>query len=275
MLIYISLDYNISAAMFKKITITLITTIALMINVNASSDGELLLKKNNPAEVKECWEGFNRASFALNQGLDKILFKPVASAYKVLPTPIKSGVSNSLDNLSNVVTIPNNILQGEFSKAGLNTGRFLINTTVGILGFIDVATLIGFEEYEKEDYGQTLAVHGTGPGCYIVLPVLGPSTARDTVASVANFAGGDAWYNVTVRNDTQYFSDFDYYASKVTAGVDFRAKNYDSIENLEENSLDFYASVKSLYLQDRQQKILNSKTIIDTQNDSDWEEIEN
>ena len=107
------------------------------------------------------------------------------------------------------------------------------------------------------------------------MPVLGPSTARDTVASVANFVGGDAWYNVTVRNDTQYFSDFDYYASKVTSGVDFRAKNYDSIENLEENSLDFYASVKSLYLQDRQQKILNSKTIIETQNDSDWEEIEN
>jgi phospholipid-binding lipoprotein MlaA len=275
MLIYISLDYNIRATMFKKITITLITTIALIVNVNASSDGELLLKKNDPTEVKECWEGFNRASFALNQGLDKIIFKPVAGVYRVLPMPIKSGVSNSLDNLSNVVTIPNNILQGEFSKAGINTGRFLINTTVGILGLIDVASLIGFEEYEKEDYGQTLAVLGAGPGCYIVLPVLGPSTARDTVASVANFMGGDAWYNVTVKNETQYFSDFDYYASKVTAGVDFRAKNYDSIENLEENSLDFYASVKSLYLQDRQQKILNSKTIIDTQNDSDWEEIEN
>ena len=261
--------------MIKKITIILIATITLITNVNASSDGDLLLKKNNPTEVKECWEDFNRASFALNQGLDKIIFKPVASVYRVLPTPIKSGVSNSLDNLSNVVTIPNNILQGEFSKAGVNTGRFLINTTVGILGLIDVATLIGFEEYEKEDYGQTLAVYEAGPGCYIVLPVLGPSTARDTVASIANFVGGDAWYNVTVRNDTQYFSDFDYYASKVTSGVDFRAKNYDSIEDLEENSLDFYASVKSLYLQDRQQKILNSKTIIETQNDSDWEEIEN
>ena len=104
---------------------------------------------------------------------------------------------------------------------------------------------------------------------------MGPSTARDTVASVANFVGGDAWYNVTVINDTQYFSDFDYYASKVTYGVDFRAKNYDSIENLEKNSIDFYASVKSLYLQDRQQKILNAETIVDTQDDSDWEEIEN
>src|SRR5210317_1053583 len=275
MLIYMRLNYNIRASMIKKIIIILITTISLMVNVNASSDGELLLKKNNPAEIDDCWEGFNRASFALNQGLDKVIFKPVASVYRVLPTPIKSGVSNSLDNLSNVVRIPNNILQGEFSKAGINTGRFLINTTVGILGLIDVASLIGFEEYEKEDYGQTLAVHGTGPGCYIVLPVLGPSTARDTLASTFNFMGGDAWYNVTVKNDTQHFSEFDYYTSKLTAGVDFRAKNYDSIENLEENSLDFYVSVKSLYLQDRQQKILNSKTIIETQNDSDWEEIEN
>ena len=104
---------------------------------------------------------------------------------------------------------------------------------------------------------------------------MGPSTARDTFASTANFLGGDPWYNVTVKNNTHYFRDFDYYSSKVTAGVDFRAKNYDSIENLEENSLDFYASVKSLYLQDRQQRILNSKKIIDTQDDSDWEEIEN
>ena len=261
--------------MIKKILITLITTIALTVNVSASSDGELLLKKNNPAEIKECWESFNRASFALNQGLDKIIFKPVASVYRTLPTPVKSGVSNSLDNLSNVVTIPNNILQGEFGKAGENTVRFIINTTVGVLGLIDVATLIGFEEYVKEDYGQTLAFHGIGPGCYIVLPVLGPSTARDAVASVANFVGGDAWYNVTVQNDTHYFRDFDYYASKVAAGVDFRAKNFDSLENLEKNSIDFYASVKSLYLQDRQQKILNSRAIIDTQNDSDWEEIEN
>ena len=259
--------------MLKKIALIVITTFTLTLNVNASSDGELLIKKNEPAEIKECWEGFNRVSFALNQGLDKIIFKPVASVYRTLPTPLKSGVSNSLDNLSNVVTIPNNLLQGEFSKAGVNTGRFIINTTVGVLGLIDVATMLGLEEYEKEDYGQTLAVHGVGPGCYIVLPVLGPSTARDTFASLANFVGGDAWYNVTVNNDTQYFSDVDYYVSKVVSGVDFRAKNYTSIENLEKNSLDFYASVKSLYLQDRQQKILNTKKIIDTQDDSDWEEI--
>ena len=258
----------------KKFAIILITTLALTLNVNAASDGELLLKKNNPAEVKDCFEGLNRATFAFNQALDGIIFKPVASVYKKLPSPIKSGVSNSLDNLSNLVTIPNNLLQGDLKAAGVNTGRFIINTTVGVLGLMDIAQHVGMIEYEKEDYGQSLAKAGVGPGCYIVLPVLGPSTARDTVASAANFLGGDAWYNVTVRNETQYFSDIDYYSSKATAGVDFRAKNYDSIENLEENSLDFYASVKSLYLQDRQQKIANTKKIINTQNDSDWEEIE-
>ena len=261
--------------MLKKIAIFLITTFALVANVDAASDGELLLKKNNPSEIEDCSEGFNRATFAFNQGLDKAIFKPVASVYRKLPSPVKSGVSNTLDNLSNLVTIPNNLLQGEFAEAGVNTGRFLINTTVGILGLMDVAQHFGFTEYVKEDYGQSLAKHGVGPGCYIVLPVLGPSTARDTVASVANFTGGDAWYNVTVRNETQHFSDFDFYSSKATAGIDFRGKNYDSIENLEKNAIDFYASVKSLYLQDRQQKILNTQKIVSTQNDSDWEEIDN
>ena len=97
---------------------------------------------------------------------------------------------------------------------------------------------------------------------------------RDATASIANFVGGDAWYNVTVKNNTDHFTDFDYYASRALSGVDFRAKNYDAIDNLEKNSIDFYASVKSLYLQDRQQKILNTNRIIETQDDSDWEEIE-
>ena len=261
--------------MLKKITLVIITTFALTLNSFAASDGELLLKKNDPTQVKECFEKFNRATFAFNESLDGIVFRPVASVYKKLPSPIKSGVSNSLSNLSNLVTIPNNLLQGEFKKAGINTGRFAVNTTLGLLGILDVAQHLGMIENEKEDYGQSLAKGGVGPGCYIVLPVLGPSTARDAIASTANFLGGDAWYNVSVKNDTQYFSDIDYYSTRVTAGVDFRAKNFDSIDNVKENSLDFYASVKSLYLQDRQQKILNSKKIVNTQDDSDWEEIQN
>ena len=260
--------------MLKKFALILITTFALTLNVSAGSDGELILKKNQPSDVRDCFENLNRATFKFNQTIDSMIFKPVASIYRKLPSPAKTGVSNSLQNLSHLVTIPNNLLQGNYKQAGINTGRFVVNTTIGVLGFFDVAQNMGLTNYEIEDYGQSLAKFGVGPGCYVVLPILGPSTARDTVASTLNFLGGDAWYNVTVKNDTQYFNDANYYASKGTAGVDFRAKNYDSIENLEQNSLDFYASVKSLYLQDRQQKILNTKKIIDTQNDSDWEEIE-
>ena len=261
--------------MLKKILLTSLSLIIIAFNVNAASDGELILKKNQPTEVKDCFENLNRATFAFNQVLDGVIFKPVSSVYKKLPSPVKNGVGNSLNNISNLVTIPNNILQGDLKKAGINTGRFVINTTIGVLGLIDVAQHIGLSEYEKEDYGQSLAKLGVGPGCYLVLPVLGPSTVRDATASAVNFLGGDAWYNVTVKNDTQHFSDIDYYSSKLTSGINFRAKNFDSIENLEKNSLDFYASVKSLYLQDRQQKILNTNAVIDTQDDSDWEEIEN
>tara|TARA_E500000331_G_C17021503_1_gene611002 strand:+ start:111 stop:788 length:678 start_codon:yes stop_codon:yes gene_type:complete len=225
--------------MFRKL-LTIFSIISLIaFNANAASDGDLVLKKNQPNEISDCFESLNRATFAFNQALDGVLFKPVASAYRILPSPVKAGVSNSLDNLSNLVTIPNNILQGEIKKAGVNSGRFIINTTIGILGFINVAEHLGFPEYEKEDYGQSLASMGVGPGCYLVLPVLGPSTVRDATASVANFIGGDAWYNVTVKNDTQYFSDVDYYSSRILSGVDFRAKNFDAIENLEKNSIDF------------------------------------
>ena len=260
-------------SMFKKILIVVFTTFALTFNVSAGMDGELLLKKNQPSEVKDCFEKINRVTFALNQTLDGVIFKPVASLYRKLPSPAKTGVSNSLENISHLLTIPNNILQGDFKQAGINTGRFIINTTIGILGVFDVAEYLGLTNYEKEDYGQSLAKLGVGPGCYIVLPILGPSTMRDTFGSTINFLGGDPWYNVTIGNDTKYFKNSDYYYSKGASGVDFRAKNYDSIENLEKNSLDFYASVKSLYLQDRQQKILNSKKIINTHDDSDWEEI--
>ena len=260
--------------MIKRFTIILITTLALTVNSYAGSDGELLLKKNDPSNVKDCFEGLNRATFAFNQGLDGIVFEPVAKAYRILPSPVRTGISNSLNNLSNLVTIPNNILQGDFKEAGVNSGRFVLNTTVGFLGIFDVAEQMGFSEYEKEDYGQSLGTAGVGPGCYLVLPVLGPSTIRDTAGSVFNLMGGDPWYNVSVKNDTQYFNEKDYYVSRGTAGVDFRAKNIESFDNLEENAMDFYASVKSLYLQDRKQKILNSKGVIDTMVDSDWEEIE-
>ena len=258
----------------RKIFTTLLITCVLTSGLLADTDGENSLSKKNPSEVKDCFESVNRATFKFNQVLDGAIFEPVAKAYRVLPSPIRKGTSNALINLSNLVTIPNNLLQGDFKKAGENTLRFAVNTTVGILGLFDVAQGMGFTEYEKEDYGQTLGTMGVGEGCYLVLPILGPSTVRDTTGSIANLLGGDAWYNVTVKNDTQHFEERDYYMTRAGSGVDFRAKNLNSINNLEKNSMDFYASVRSLYLQDRQQKISNSKKITTTQDDSDWEEIQ-
>ena len=240
----------------------------------AGSDGQNELSKNTNGQVKDCFEKVNRGIFAFNQAIDGLIFEPLAKGYRHLPSPIRTGTSNFIGNISTLLTIPNNVLQGDFGVAGKNTLRFVVNSTIGIVGLFDPASAIGLNTYEKEDFGQTLGRWGVGEGCYIVLPVLGPSTARDTLGSLGNYMGGDAWYNVTVRNDTRYFSDFDYYASKGVGGVDFRAKNFDDINNLEENSIDFYASVKSLYLQDRQKKILNAKGVTQTQDDSDWEEID-
>ena len=133
---------------------------------------------------------------------------------------------------------------------------------------------MGFPKYVKEDYGQTLGAWGVGPGCYLVLPVLGPSTVRDTAGSFANIMGGDPWYNASIHGNNEFLSEGVYVTSKALSGIQFRANNIESLDNLEKNSVDFYASVKSLYLQDRQQKILNTNKIIETQDDSDWEEIE-
>ena len=106
------------------------------------------------------------------------------------------------------------------------------------------------------------------------MPVLGPTTVRDTLGSIANLTGGDPWYNVTIGADTKFFENSDYYYSRLAIGVDFRAKNLEAFDNLEKNSLDLYASVRSLYLQDRKRKIQNSDEITETMNDDDWEEID-
>jgi len=260
--------------MKKLLAYIVIIILSLPFNANAGTDGSKDLTINSNGQVKDCFEGLNRGIFAFNQVLDQLIVEPAAKGYRYLPSPIRSGTSNFINNLSLVVTIPNNILQGDFSLAGKNTARLAVNTTVGVLGLFDVASKVGLNDYEKEDYGQTLGRWGISEGCYLVLPVLGPSTLRDTVGSLGNYFGGDAWYNITVNNDTHYVSDFDYYASVGTKGVDFRAKNIEAFDNLEKNSIDFYASVKSLYLQDRKKRILNSDNITETMDDSDWEEIE-
>ena len=247
----------------------------LSTNALAGSDGELeLSKKNKP--TKDCFEPLNRATFALNQGLDKVILKPVAKGYRTLPTPIKKGTGNVLENLSTLVTIPNNVLQGDFKLAGINTGRLVVNTTLGVLGIFDIASGVGFPKYVKEDYGQTLGTWGVGPGCYLVLPVLGPTTIRDTAGMFVNVLGGDPYYNISTNGNNEYLDAELFAATRILTGVKFRSENIESIENLEKNSVDFYASVKSIYVQDRENKIKNLQrgNIEVIYDDDDWEEIE-
>ena len=263
--------------MLKKLTITIIYIFLLVFNANAGSDGELVLKKNQPKEIKDCFEKLNRATFAFNQGLDKAIVKPIAEGYRNLPNQVQKGTKNAVTNLSNLITIPNNILQGDIRTAIINTGRLVVNTTVGLLGTIDVANKMGFPKYEREDYGQTLGAWGIGPGCYMVLPVLGPSTIRDTAGSFANVLGGDPWYNASIHGNNEFLSEGVFLTSKVLGGINFRSDNLESLDNLEANSIDFYASLRSLYLQDRENKIKNNQrgsVEVLYKDEDDWEEID-
>ncbi len=230
--------------------------------------------------TNECFENFSRGTLKFNQGLDKAIFKPIAKGYRALPVPIRVGTSNMVGNLRSLLTLSNNLLQGDLSGAGNTAGRFLINSTVGILGVFDPATHMGFAKKGKEDFGQTLGVWGVGTGCYFVLPILGPTTTRDAVGLVGNVFI-DPVYQLTHNTETDVIvgndnlQEHNYYYYKGTDAVDFRSKNIESIDSLERNSIDFYASVKSLYLQNRAQKISNLMQSGKTQDDSDWEEIDN
>ena len=230
--------------------------------------------------ANECFEKFSRGTLKFNQGLDRVIFKPIAKGYRALPVPVRSGTANFVGNLRSLLTFTNNLLQGDFRGAGNTAGRFTINTTVGILGIFDPASKMGFEKKSREDFGQTLGVWGTDTGCYFVLPVLGPTTTRDAFGLVGNIFI-DPVYHLTHNSETdvivgnENLSEHNYYYYKGTDAVDFRSKNIESIDSLEKNSIDFYASVKSLYLQNRAQKISNSPVSDKGQDDSDWEEIDN
>ena len=267
--------------MIRKIIHISIFALLLQVNVaNAGASGSEELKSADSRNTAdECFESFSRAMFKINHGLDKVIFEPVAKGYRALPVPIRKGTGNVVDNLRSLLTFSNNILQGDFNAAGNTAGRFLVNTTVGILGIFDPATGMGLKENGKEDFGQTMAVWGTSGGCYFVLPILGPTTVRDSIGLVGNVFL-DPVYQITHNSEINggigngKYSEHNYYYYRGTGAVDFRAKNIESWDSLEKNSIDLYASLKSLYLQNRNKKILNSKSAIETQDDSDWEEIE-
>ena len=255
---------------FKIFTVITVLSVLLLTNTNA----------DEKYTANECFEKFSRGTLKFNQALDRAIFKPIAKGYRVLPQPIRTGTNNFVSNLRSLLTFSNNVLQGDLKSAGNTIGRFAINTTVGIIGVFDPASKMGFEKKSREDFGQTLGVWGADTGCYFVLPVLGPTTTRDAVGLIGNVFV-DPFYHLTHNSETdiivgnENLSEHNYYYYRGTDAVDFRSKNIESFESLEENSIDFYASLKSLYLQNRQQRILNSPISNKDSNDSDWEEIDN
>ena len=231
----------------------------------------LVFISSHANSAEECFEGTSRAIFKFNMALDDIILEPIAKGYNKLPSPVKTGTSNFTSNIATLLSIPNNILQGNFNQLGHSIGSFTINSTVGILGFLNPAEKIGLKP-NKEDVGQTLGSYGIGTGCYFVLPVLGPTTARDAVGLFAD-TFLDPFAHVTLREKELFSSSgnvIDYYTVKTTGAIDFRADNDKNFESLEKNSIDLYASFKSIYLQDRQNKIKNS--IVD---EDEWGNLDN
>ena len=215
----------------------------------------------------ECFEGVSRAMFSFNMAFDDIILEPIAKGYNKLPKPIKNGTSNFTSNIATLLSIPNNLLQGNIKQLGHSTGSFIVNTSVGILGFFNPAEKLGLKPY-KEDVGQTLGSYGMGPGCYFVLPILGPTTARDSVGMIAD-TFLDPFAHVTLREKELFNvsgNELDFYSLKGIGAVDFRSDNITNFDSLEKNSIDLYSSLKSVYLQDRERKIKNSETDQD-----DWD----
>ena len=219
----------------------------------------------------ECFEGISRSIFKFNMAFDDAILEPIAKGYNKLPKPIKNGTSNFTSNIATLLSIPNSLLQGNIKQVGHSTGSFIINSTVGILGILNPAEKIGFKPH-SEDVGQTLGSYGIGPGCYLVLPILGPSTARDSFGLLAD-TFVDPFAHVTIRENELFGisgNDLDYFSVKGTTAIDFRADNEMNLSSLEKNSLDLYSAFKSVYLQDRENKIKNS-----IEDEDEWGNLEN
>ena len=243
---------------FKKL-ITLTTACLFLLSSNLSAEPE-----------KECFEKVSRGIYKFNKGFDKAILRPLASSYNKLPEPIRKGAGNFTSNVGTLLTVPNHILQGQWKLAGESTASFAINTTIGILGFANPAAKMGFNN-QQEDVGQTLGAYGVKAGCYFVLPILGPTTLRDSIGMVAD-SFIDPFAHVTLREKELLSvsgSQLDYYTVKGATAVDFRADNMTNIDSLEKNSIDMYAAMKSLYLQNREKKISNTFS----SDDDDWDEF--
>jgi len=201
------------------------------------------------ADPRDPWERFNRSSFAFNDALDRAVAKPVAKAYKkVTPRIVRTGVSNFVSNLDTLTTVVNDVLQGKMKQAGQDSGRFLLNTTLGLGGIFDPATAAGLANND-EDFGQTLGKWGVKSGPYLMLPILGPSTVRDTVGRIPDQFTYPINYvdDVTTR-----------YAVRALSFLDLRAGLLDLDAQLEA-SYDRYAFVRNAWLQRREFVVSDGK----------------
>lgn len=201
-------------------------------------------------EANDPYESLNRTVFDLNMNLDRFVLKPVAYVYRnVVPDPIQGWISNALANLRSPIVLANDLLQGEWNRANDTFVRMLMNTGFGLGGVLDIATEFGIPRHD-EDFGQTLAVWGMDEGPYIVLPFLGPSNPRDLLGFVVDTAFDPSTYIV-------YVAGADAFGPSKFAGstVSGRAARYDQINELQRTSLDFYAAVRSLYRQRRNDEI--------------------
>lgn len=196
--------------------------------------------------AKDPIEGFNRAVFAFNEGLDQAIVRPVAVGYdKVMPSPVRTGVSNFFGNIADLVIALNNLLQGKVPAAASDAGRFMVNTTVGILGVFDVASNIGLEKHD-EDFGQTFGRWGAGPGAYVVVPFFGPRDVRDTAGLVLDV------YSDPVANVKHVPTRNTLLAVRI---ISDRADLLPADKVIEEAALDKYSYVRDAYLQRRRSQV--------------------
>ena len=202
---------------------------------------------NGPTDERDPWETYNRWMFAFNDDLDTELLQPVAKAYKnVVPSPVRTGVSNFFNNLNDVVVVVNDLLQGKFAQAGHDSLRFFVNTVFGLLGIFDVATHMELPKH-NEDFGQTLAVWGVESGPYFMLPILGPSTVRDTAGLAVDAAFFDPLYSI--EDDTAR------YLAVGLKAIDTRTNLLAASKVMDQAALDRYAFLRDAYLQRRENLI--------------------
>ncbi len=204
------------------------------------------------------YEATNRNIFALNQEMDKDVALPVAKFYvRTVPEPAREGVHNFIDNLNAPVVFANDVLQGDVDRAGQTLGRFSLNSTLGIGGLIDVASKMGIP-YHETDFGITLGMWGFGEGPFLMLPVLGPAPPRDLVGKIVDFTVLDPTFWVSFRSEIYYEIGLG-----VLSTIDLRAQNIDTLESIERTSVDYYATIRNLYLQSRKAAVNRGKPDIE------------